>query len=162
MPVGDITSAARGSGARYNDGKPPMELIPLEFIAVAYSRGKTNASVGMACDVLSAVGDYQTRRGGVEALYAALEVMGQPWRECAQVYGYGARKYAQFNWMKGMNWSVPIACIARHALAIIDGEENDPESGLPHVGHIACNIVMLLWFAEHYPEGDDRMPAAAL
>jgi len=58
--------------------------------------------------------------------------------------------------MKGMKWSVPIACALRHELAIRLGEENDPESGLPHRGHIACNLIMLMYYVENYPEGDDR------
>ena len=55
-----------------------------------------------------------------------------------------------------MAWSVPIACIKRHALAIIDGEHNDPESGVPHLGAIGCNLVMLAHYCRHYPEMDDR------
>ena len=36
------------------------------------------------------------------------------------------------------------------------GEDNDPESGLPHLGHAMCNLVMLSTFAKTYAEGDDR------
>ena len=35
--IGDITSTAKGSGARYNSGKPPLELIPLRLLADYYS-----------------------------------------------------------------------------------------------------------------------------
>jgi hypothetical protein len=46
-------------------------------------------------------------------------------------------------------------------MAIERGEENDPESGLPHVGHIACNLRMLMHYVDHYPEGDDLFPPRA-
>ena len=29
MPVGDVDSDAKGSGARFNDGKPAFDLVPL-------------------------------------------------------------------------------------------------------------------------------------
>lgn len=109
MSIGDVNSAERGSGARYNDGKVPYELIP-----------------------------------GV-----ALE-------DCARVFDYGRRKYAAWNWAKGMAWMVPFGCLLRHLFAWARGEDNDPESGLPHLGHAMCNLVMLSTFARTYPEGDDR------
>ncbi len=38
MTIGDINSQARGTGARYNAGKPPLHLIPLWIIAEADDR----------------------------------------------------------------------------------------------------------------------------
>lgn len=32
----------------------------------------------------------------------------------------------------------------RHWLAYLDGEKCDPESGLPHLWHLACNIAFLI------------------
>jgi hypothetical protein len=76
--------------------------------------------------------------------------------ECAAVFDYGSRKYASWNWVKGMKWSIPIDCALRHARALwVGNEENDPESGLPHRGHIMCNIVMLLHYRQYFPEGND-------
>lgn len=109
MPIGDVDSDERGSGARFNDGKIPLDMIPL----------------------------------------IALE-------DCAKVFGYGAQKYARNNWLKGMDWSVPFGCLLRHMAAWQRGEDNDPESGLPHLGHAMCNLVMLSTFAKTYREGDDR------
>jgi hypothetical protein len=82
--------------------------------------------------------------------------MDDPWMDCAAVFDYGRKKYATWNWAKGMPWSVPMACAVRHCLAILRGEENDPESGLPHRGHVACNLVMLAQYEHTYLEGDDR------
>ena len=76
----------------------------------------------------------------------------------ARVWEYGKRKYAAWNWAKGMDWSVPFACAMRHLSAWQRGEELDRESGLPHLAHAMCNLRMLTLFAVTYPEGDDRPP----
>ena len=77
----------------------------------------------------------------------------------AKVWEYGKRKYAAWNWAKGMPWSVPLACALRHLAAWQRGEELDHESGLPHLAHAMCNLRMLTMFATTYPEGDDRPPS---
>lgn len=167
--VGDIASTAKGTGARFNAGKLPVDLIPLRQIGTLYlmrglGAGLTTQQVG-AARALQLIGDFQSRDAGVEALYDALGALGEPAdvvRECAQVFDYGRKKYAAWNWAKGMAWSVPIGCAGRHAVwGILAGEHLDPESGYPHRGHIACNIVMLIAYAATYLEGDDR-PAAGL
>jgi hypothetical protein len=73
-----------------------------------------------------------------------------------RVWMYGKNKYAAWNWAKGMPWSVPYACLLRHLAAWQRGEENDPESGLPHLAHAACNLRMLTLYASTYKDGDDR------
>lgn len=107
--IGDLESKERGTGARFNSGKPAMELIPLE------------------------------------ALYPA-----------ARVFDYGRNKYAEWNWAKGMPWSVPIACMLRHIAAIQSGEDMDPESGELHIGHVLCNALMLAHYYQHCRDMDDR------
>lgn len=76
--------------------------------------------------------------------------------DCARVFDYGRAKYAEWNWAKGQPWSVPFACLMRHMAAWQAGEDVDPESGLPHLGHAMANLVMLSTFARTYREGDDR------
>jgi len=151
--VGDVNSTARGSGARYNAGKTPIELIPLRVIAehrIAYDGHSPET------DTLLALARFQ--EGGTAAdLLDAITLIFPEWKECAAVFDYGRKKYAEWNWAKGMNWSIPIACAARHLIfGLMAGEDVDPESGLPHRGHFLCNIVMLLTFIRTYPEGDDR------
>lgn len=64
-----------------------------------------------------------------------------------------------WNWVKGMNWSVPIGCIGRHSLKVLAKNElSDDESGLLHMGHIMCNLVMLKAFHAGYAEGNDLPP----
>ena len=159
MTIGDVNSDEKGSGARYNDGKPPMELVPLRLVANSFleSVGIAGASEQFSGDVeaLCSVGRFQ-EGGDADDLLAAIYHLGYPWIECAEVFGYGRKKYASWNWAKGMDWSVPLGCIGRHWLKMINGEDLDSESGLSHRGHILCNIVMLLTFIDTYPEGDDR------
>lgn len=155
-PVGDLNSQAKGSGARFNAGKAPLELIPLRLIAESYFSGcGSDAELG-ACRALEHLGYWQ-ETGHESWLYSALSHMKLTgWQECAQVFDYGKRKYAEWNWAKGMQWSVALACAARHLVQILEGESHDVESTLPHRGHVFCNIVMLLTFIRTYPEGDDR------
>ena len=167
MTIGDITSTARGTGARFNSGKPPLELIPGQIIAMIEEYPWVNVGLPAWTTALKHLGEFQWRqesdRRNLAKAFSAVTGLGEPWHECAQVFDYGRAKYAAWNWTKGMPWSVPLGCAMRHALAAHRGEELDPESGLPHRGHFVCNLVMLAWFLEHYPEGDDRprMPEAA-
>jgi hypothetical protein len=63
--------------------------------------------------------------------------------------------YGLWNWAKGMKYSVVMSSLMRHLSAIQAGEENDPESGLPHMGHAMCNMIMLSHYSKHMPEMND-------
>lgn len=56
----------------------------------------------------------------------------------AAVLTFGAKKYAAHNWRKGISNSRLVAALLRHLFAIMRGEYNDPESGLPHIDHVGC------------------------
>jgi hypothetical protein len=76
----------------------------------------------------------------------------------AAVSEYGARKYALFNYLRGAPLSQYTDCLLRHLAAWHDGEDIDPESGLPHTDHIAWNADALAHFSR-YPNAnsvDDR------
>jgi hypothetical protein len=110
------------------------------------------------------VGDVHSQARGSGARFnsgkAAMELIPlSALTDCARVFDYGRAKYAAWNWAKGMDWSIPYACAIRHLSAWFDGEDNDPESGQPHLGHVMCNLVMLSTFARTFPEGDDRPQA---
>lgn len=76
----------------------------------------------------------------------------------ARVFEVGAKKYAPWNWAKGMPWSVPYACLMRHMEAWYRGEDVDPETGQSHISHAMCNLIMLAHYERFYTEGDDRPP----
>jgi Domain of unknown function (DUF5664) len=62
----------------------------------------------------------------------------------ADVFTFGAKKYAAHNWRAGFNWSRLIGALERHVTAFKEGEDLDPESGLPHLAHAGCCVMMLL------------------
>lgn len=165
MPVGaigDINSDAKGSGARYNGGKPPLELIPARWMAHFYMESALAQTGRNAVDAMFSLAEWQDRTANVYPLVDALRHLGDDgWIECARVFDYGRAKYAEWNWAKGMNWSIPFACAMRHLEKIAQGQYVDSESHLPHRGHVFCNIVMLLQFSRTFEEGDNR-PAAGL
>lgn len=79
----------------------------------------------------------------------------------ARVYGMGAKKYEDNNWRKGYRWSLTFGACMRHLWAFWNGEEIDPESGLPHVAHAMWHCATMLEFMESYRDGDDRYVAQA-
>ena len=148
--IGDILSTAAGSAARYNEGKPAVELIPLLVIYEAL--GESTRTLP-----LYHLGRFQLRLGSdQENIGNTIRSVGADWENCARVFDYGRRKYAEWNWLKGMPWSAALGSASRHMLARIGGEVVDPESGLTHKGHIMCNLVILSTYVSRYPAGDDR------
>jgi hypothetical protein len=61
---------------------------------------------------------------------------------------FGAEKYTPDNWKKGLDQKEILESMQRHLAALIDGETNDPESGLPHIGHIQCNAMFYQFFED--------------
>lgn len=76
--------------------------------------------------------------------------------DIGKVLTYGAKKYSERNWEKGLAWSRCYGAALRHLLAWHKGETNDPETGLNHLAHAACEILFLLEFSRTHPELDDR------
>lgn len=64
--------------------------------------------------------------------------------EIAAVLTFGARKYDEWNWAKGIKAGRLVRAALGHIWAWWAGEENDPESGLPHLAHAGCCILFLL------------------
>jgi hypothetical protein len=62
----------------------------------------------------------------------------------AKVLTFGAKKYADHNWTKGIKISRNIAASKRHLNNIMLGEQTDPESGIDHFFHAACDIMFIL------------------
>lgn len=75
-----------------------------------------------------------------------------PWKsleKVVEVMDYGQRKYARDNWKEFATDDARnryAAALMRHFVAWQDGEKADPESGLLHLAHLACNAVFLLWY----------------
>jgi hypothetical protein len=82
--------------------------------------------------------------------------------ELVRVYTFGASKYADRNWEKGMRWSRCFGSMMRHCWAWMAGERNDPESGCHHLAHVAWNALALVTYQTRGVGQDDRGPAVIL
>ena len=76
--------------------------------------------------------------------------------EVARVAGFGGQKYDRGNFLKGYAWSLSFDALMRHLLAFWDGEETDPESGMPHMAHAAWHCLALISFSQRKLGTDDR------
>ena len=70
-----------------------------------------------------------------------------PFQEMTEAYTrvaeFGAKKYAPWNWSKGLARVQLLGSLLRHAFAYIRGEERDSDSGLMHTDHILWNAAAL-------------------
>jgi hypothetical protein len=73
-----------------------------------------------------------------------------------EVLDFGAKKYAPFNWAKGLSIREVCESLKRHLDDFMEGQNNDSESGLSHIGHMQCNTMFLSWLMEKRPDLDDR------
>ena len=66
-------------------------------------------------------------------------------QQTSWVHKLGSEKYGPYNWRKtSVCATTYISAIMRHLDAWRDGEDNDPESGVSHIAHVAasCNILL--------------------
>ncbi len=64
--------------------------------------------------------------------------------QTSRVLEFGERKYSRGNWRKGIAYNRCVDSLLRHLFAWLGGETNDPETGLPHLGHLGCNLMFLM------------------
>ncbi len=76
--------------------------------------------------------------------------------EIAKVMTYGKKKYAAHNWRGGISYSRLLSASLRHVFAYIGGESVDSESGVSHLAHACCCLMMILDFEKSNPAMDDR------
>lgn len=76
--------------------------------------------------------------------------------EVAKVAGFGATKYARYNFLKGYNWSLSYDAMQRHLHAFWNREDIDKESGLLHLAHATWHGLALLAFVMLKRGTDDR------
>lgn len=76
--------------------------------------------------------------------------------EIGKVLTFGQSKYGRANWANGIEVSRLLSAAMRHLNQFNSGEDLDPESGLSHVSHAACNMAFLIWTLQNRPELDNR------
>lgn len=100
---------------------------------------------------------------GVKGVKSAAMDLVPPWPvfKVGEVYGFGKNKYADRNWEQGYEWGKSYAAAMRHMLAFWAGEDNDPESGLPHLAHAAWHMFALMEFQRNELGTDTRSELTA-
>ena len=113
------------TGTRYNQGKPKWSLVhfkSLEPLVRVLEYGAHKYSI------------YEDKVG---TEFKGSEIL----QEQVQKLNLKVKSTGKENWKIGLNKDEILESLTRHLFALIDGEENDPESGLPHIGHIFCNAM---------------------
>ncbi len=141
------------------------------MIGVKADSGKTRYELFPWADVVVRGGDYDP---SVREVFAGLQTwfsakpfklqlpVPQPQvRGICEVLTFGAAKYAARGWESGLSFSRVFSAAARHAQAVLSGEQIDAESGLTHTSHFWCNVLFLLVFTARGRDADlDDRPAA--
>lgn len=83
-----------------------------------------------------------------------------------EILTFGAKKYEERNWEKGMPWSRVFGALMRHMWAWWGGDELttrnflfgdlDSETGRSHLWHAGCCIMFLIVYEERSIGEDDR------
>lgn len=75
-----------------------------------------------------------------------------------EVGQYGEGKYATFNFLKGQTALDSLDSLKRHLCAFEDPSEpdEDAESGVSHLAHVAWNALVLLYVLKTRTDLDDR------
>lgn len=128
--------------------KAPLHLIPWDAVAP----GLVELIPPAICSILE-------RRNPSEILYC-LNTLGVRLEQVAEVFAYGAKKYARDNW-RTFAWDDSardeyFGAICRHVLADARGEKIDPESGQPHLAHAACGCLIWRWHELRIERGEAR------
>jgi len=109
------------SALRYNENKPQWSLVDfdsLEPLVRVLKYGAHKYSIFIDKD-------------GKEILGADITLEEAKLMNCVSS--------GKENWKLGFDNNKLLESLARHLFALMKGEINDPESGLPHIGHLLCN-----------------------
>lgn len=74
----------------------------------------------------------------------------------ADVLTFGAKKYDDRNWERGMPWGQVFGALMRHLWAWWSRDSVDAETGKSHLWHAACCLMFLIAFENRKAGQDDR------
>lgn len=120
-------SQTTNTGLRYNTGKPKWSLIDYKSI-----------------EPMVRVLEYGMHKYSTFENNHSEEVQGSEvkLKEDGNLPdGYELIRSGKDNWKGGMNKEEVLESAMRHLISLMSGEENDKESGLPHEGHVLCNMM---------------------
>lgn len=73
-----------------------------------------------------------------------------------EILTFGAKKYADRNWEKGMKWGRVFGALMRHLWCWWRKDSIDAETGKSHLWHAACCIAFLITYEQRKLGEDDR------
>jgi hypothetical protein len=142
--------------AEYVEEPRIQESAPESQPAVAPSRPAVVQEQGENTDTSNPKDAFGLKKPPLRLIPAAAKLY------CARVFGLGAKKYGAYNWRtKDVRLTVYLEAAERHILAKLDGQDLDPESGMPHEAHAMACMAILLDAAAIGKLIDDRPPAGA-
>lgn len=74
----------------------------------------------------------------------------------ATILTFGATKYGDRNWEKGLAWGRVFGALMRHLWAWWNGENVDLETRKSHLWHAQCCLSFLIEYETSHPKLDDR------
>jgi hypothetical protein len=150
------------TGQKKDTGKPLWGLFPFAALTPDMDRNVAGGTKGARAliDRVQRWARREPQPGPLSSIVADFYPYGKTaiWSDVVRVLEFGAKKYAPFNWEKGIEYSRVYHAFCRHWKAIlVDGELNDPETGLPHEAHALCELMFLVVFeARGLSQFDDR------
>lgn len=156
-----VVTPAPPSGIAHTDQKPrgekaPLSLLPWDVLAACrlappFLQNLHDAIGLLPIDrpQLPAVPKERTTDYLSELLEPEAPGLGVDLGDVARVFGYGLTKYAPDNW-RSFEWDEASdreywSAFLRHLLAHSRGEIADPESGLPHLAHAVCCLLIVAY-----------------
>ena len=133
-----------------SEGKGRCDLLPLDAVGLLVP-----AKYGC---ILIAIDKFQANKDVTELTYA-INRFAEDVLDCdiftliievSKHYEDGAKKYAENNWMKGINLHCFIDSGVRHLLKYARGDQDEP-----HDRAFVWNMLGAIWTAEHRPDLDD-------
>lgn len=110
-----------------------------------------------------------TKLGNLEESFAQDVIMDSVfwatiWRGLKEQFGICAprEQAGARNWEQGFAWGRSDAALKRHLTAWEAGQDNDPETGLPHLWHVLANAAFLVTFEARQIGTDDRAKGCAI
>lgn len=152
----ELTDGMTNNAYQHRQEATDVEILVPRIVNNIYSAADVTANLRSTINETRTVSSTGGEKGVKPQRYSlipreGLDVIGE-------IYDFGSRKYAPHNWRKGYEWSKSYDALQRHLTAWWDREENDPESGLSHLGHAGFHIFALIVFSKdrRYAEFDDR------
>ena len=137
-------------GLRYNEGKAPLEQIPLTLILQIIPEHFWNEHTSIL-NVIDELDDIQ--QTNITCNNLCRYMTRSDMEDMCRVFAFGATKYEQWNWTKGMDGMKVLGCLLRHLFLMFEDPDGvDAESGLPHRGHFWCNVCMLDYYNIYHKE----------